>query len=111
MEFSESIRDTLPIINILKEASSKFPEIKNPNPNYFCKVFEDNSGAIDIATNHKYRPRTKHIAVKFHHFHQYTNYGLIKISKIDTKDQEADILTKPVTFPTLQSLRTRLIGW
>ena len=33
-----------------------------------CKVFKDNSGAIEIATNHKCHPRTKHLNCHLHHF-------------------------------------------
>ncbi len=31
-------------------------------PQVHCHVFEDNSGALEMANNPKYRPQTKHIA-------------------------------------------------
>lgn len=76
-----------------------------------CKVFEDNSGALEIAKIHKYRPRTKHLSVKLHHFHDYVTRGEIMINPIDMKDQLADYLTKPVNANILRKLRKEVMGW
>jgi hypothetical protein len=76
-----------------------------------CKVLEDNSGALEIAKIHKYRPRTKHLTVKLHHFHDYVTRGEISINRINTKDQLADYLTKPVNAETLERLRKEVMGW
>ncbi len=64
-------------------------------PNVFCKVFEDNSGALELARLPKLRPQTKHINTCYHHFREHVHLGLIKIYPVGTKDQIADILTKP----------------
>ena len=88
-----------------------FP-IKSARPKVHCKVFEDNnSGALEMAKVHKYRPRTKHINVKLHHFRDYVTRGDISIHPIDTKDQLADYLTKPVNQEILESLRRIVMGW
>ena len=76
-----------------------------------CKVFEDNSGALEMAVNHKYRPRTKHLNVKLHHFRDYVTRKEITIEKINTLDQLADYLTKPVTIEILSPLRKIVMGW
>ena len=76
-----------------------------------CKVFEDNSGAIEIAKVHKYRPRTKHLNVKLHHFRDYINQKEITIHPIDTSLQLADYLTKPVNHFILEKLRQIVMGW
>ena len=47
-------------------------------PTISCNVFEDNSGALHMANVHKYRPRTKHLNVKLHHFRQYVEEGKLK---------------------------------
>ena len=60
----------------------------------YCKVFEDNSGALELARLPKLRPRTKHINVCYHHFRVHVQNGLIKIFPIGTKDQTHDVLTK-----------------
>ena len=64
-----------------------------------------------MAKTHKYRPRTKHINVKYHHFRDYITRGNISVHKIDTSDQCADYLTKPVNLDTLKRLRKRVMGW
>jgi hypothetical protein len=63
-------------------------------PYVYCKVFEDNSGALELARLPKLRPRTKHINICYHHFREHVRKGLIKIFPIDTNDQVADTLTK-----------------
>ena len=60
----------------------------------FCTVFEDNSGAIEMANHHKYRPRIKHLNENLHHFRDYLTRKEIIIRSINTKDQPADLLTK-----------------
>ena len=76
-----------------------------------CKVFEDNSGALEMAKVHKYRPRTKHLNVKLHHFRSYVESGEITIHPISSNDQNADYLTKPVPLDVLTPLRKQIMGW
>ncbi len=53
----------------------------------YCKVFEDNSLALELAGLPKLRPHTKHINVCYHHFCEHVQKGLIKIFPIDTKEK------------------------
>ena len=71
----------------------------------------NNSGALEIAKVHKYRPRTKHLNVRLHHFREHVRNGAITILPIDTKDQLADYLTKPLNHTDLLRFRKRAIGW
>jgi hypothetical protein len=64
-----------------------------------------------MAKVHKYRARTKHLNTKYHHFRDYVTRGDISIHAIDTLDQLADFLTKPVNVDTLQRLRKLVMGW
>jgi hypothetical protein len=108
---SYALRDAIPIMELLKELKAfKFP-IRSAQAQVHCKVFEDNSGALEIATTHKFRPRTKHINVKYHFFRSYINRKEITIHPIDTTLQKADYLTKPVSFDILQRLRPMVMGW
>ena len=108
---SYAMREVIPIMELLKEMKrEKFPIFKT-KPKIHCQVFEDNSGALEMAKTHKYRPRTKHLNVKLHHFRDYVTRGEISIHKIDTKKQLADYLTKPVSQEILQYLRPKVMGW
>ena len=68
--------------------------VKYQQPYVYCKVFEDNLGALELAQLPRLRPRTKHINICYHHFREHVRRGLIKIFPVDTKDQIADALTK-----------------
>ena len=76
-----------------------------------CKVFEDNSGAVEMARIHKFRPRTKHLNVKLHHFRSYVNSDRISIHAIKSGKQLADYLTKPLNAHALAYLRQQVLGW
>jgi hypothetical protein len=65
-------------------------------PYMYCKVFEDNSGTLELERLPKLHLRTKHITLCYHHFCKHVRKRLIKILPIDTKDQVADALTKPL---------------
>ena len=77
----------------------------------YCKAFEDNSGALELATVPKMRPRTKHINIKYHHFRSHVNNGSITVHKIDTAEQPIDITTKPLASVPFKKHRKFILGW
>ena len=58
-------------MGMLKEAAEQGVKIDNLPPKIHCTVFEDNSGALEMARLQKVCPRTKHINQSFHHFREY----------------------------------------
>ena len=107
---SYSIREIIPIINIMEEIT-EYHSLPAIQPKLHLKVYQDNTGAIEMANNPKYRPRTKHLNIRLHHFRKYISSGKISIVKIHTNDQEADIFTKPLPVEQFQKLRKCIIGW
>ena len=98
-------------MNLITELRSNgFPAL-HTTPNVICRVFEDNKSCLEIAINHKSRPRTKHLSVRLHHFRSYVKAKLINIEHISTKDQITDILTKPLPRQQFRVLRDQLMGW
>ena len=97
-------------MHLLKEIDRVF-KINSNKPIFHCKVFEDNNSCISLATSEKFSPRTKHIALKYHHFRSYVKNNIIEILPIDTKEQLADILTKPLDEKLFVYLREKLLGW
>ena len=79
-------------------------------PHVYCKVFEDNSGALELARLPKLRPRTKHINVCYHHFREHVRSRKIKIFPIGTKDQIADTLTKALAQNSFCQHRQAMCG-
>jgi hypothetical protein len=66
---------------------------------------------LELAKNPKMRPRTKHIAIQFHHFRDFVAKGKIRLEHVSTKEQVADIATKPLPRDAFQYLRYKLMGW
>jgi len=108
---SHALRDVIPIIEILKEMKQMGFPVCESVANIHCKVFEDNSGAVEIAREKKYRPRTKHLNCKLHHFRDYVDSGEISIHHIDTTEQPADYLTKSLQHEQFEKLRKMIMGW
>ena len=107
---SQAMRDIIPMMEHLEQLE-KTLNIESKRPSVKCKVFEDNNGAIELAKAPKIRPRTKHIALKYHHFREHVRKGLIEINPIDTLEQVADIFTKALPFPIFNYLRKNIMGW
>eukprot|EP00957_Ditylum_brightwellii_P094739 7214697-Ditylum_brightwellii.AAC.1 len=57
------------------------------------------------------RPHTKHIAVKYYHFQKAVKDKIIIVKRIDTKDEKADIFTKPLPLQSFETLRASILGW
>eukprot|EP00804_Cyclotella_cryptica_P002072 CCRYP_017855-RB/>CCRYP_017855-RB protein AED:0.26 eAED:0.26 QI:0/-1/0/1/-1/0/1/0/216 len=91
---STALRDVIPFMELIKEMREHKLVIVNTQPYVYCKVFEDNSGALELVRLPRLHPCTKHINVCYHHFCKHVRKGLIKIFPVDTKDQIADTLTK-----------------
>ena len=75
-------------------------------------IFEDNNGALALATAPKLTPRTKHIAVKYHFFKDHIGEAKgIRIVKIENEFQKADIFTKGLPMVDFERIRGLLMGW
>jgi hypothetical protein len=107
---SQAIRDVIPIMGLLQEMREQDFKVCCTKPYIYCKVFEDNSGALELARFPNLHPRTKHINVCYHNFCEHVRKGLIKIFPIDTKDQVADTLTKPLVQNVFQPHRCLMCG-
>jgi hypothetical protein len=108
---SYALREAIPVMNLMKEMQQQGITIPSTTAKVHCRLYEDNSGALEILKKTKYRPRTKHLLVKLHHFRDYVTSGEISIHPIGTLDQQADYLTKPVNETTMTKLRRLVQGW
>jgi hypothetical protein len=107
---SQAMRELIPMQSILKEISEMTKFIIGDTIAH-CTVFEDNQGCIDLIHSPKINPRTRHISIKYHHFREHVRAGHLRIQWISTKDQLADIFTKPLPGPAFTYLRKLLLGW
>ena len=72
-------------------------------------IYCDNQSAIALAKNDVFHQRTKHIDIRYHFIRQHVNEGRINIKWVDTKQQQADILTKRINNSSLVVLRNKLM--
>jgi hypothetical protein len=115
-----AIRELLPLRRLLEEilahsyihfpkASTSIVQTPTLQPS---QVYEDNSACIVLATTEStFKPRTKHIALKFHHFQDQVRNGTVQIAKVATDKNWADIFTKPLVKQKFQNLRYLMMGW
>jgi hypothetical protein len=109
---SAAMREVLPLLSLMKEARKRgVPMKKVKVANIHCKIFEDNVGAIELAKVPKMRPRTKHLNIKYHHFRQHVQSGLLSLHYVRTESQIADIFTKPLSESLFVKHRKQLMGW
>ena len=80
-------------------------------PRIYCKAFEDNSGALELARTPKLRPRTKFINCKYHHFRSFVESGKIKLYSVRTEEQLADLFTKPLGPELFHKFTEAIFGW
>ena len=106
-----ALREAIPIIQLLSEMSHHKLNPNQPTPTVHCKVFEDNVRALEMAREHKFRPRTKHMHIKYHHFRSYVDSKQISIDHLNTENQHADILTKPLPIASFKRHRCIMMGW
>jgi hypothetical protein len=68
----------------------------------------DNIGATYLASNPVFHARTKHIEVDFHFVRERVEQKLLQIKFISSKDQLADVFTKPLPLPLFEVCRRNL---
>jgi hypothetical protein len=84
----ESLRDTVPMMQLIKEIQDCGFKVPTATPVVQCRLL------TTIWT--KLRPRTKHMNLKHHHFRSFVRRSLITIHHVGTLEQSADVMTKPL---------------
>ena len=108
----QAMRDLIPMRRLLQETGSALNLDFSQPAILHSTVFEDNNGALSLALSPKMSPRTKHIAIKYHHFREHVGEDKgILVVKIDTTLQKVDIFTKGLPAETHQNIRKLLMGW
>jgi hypothetical protein len=82
------------MINLFKDMIAMGLPVTTSTAKAHCRVFEEYIGAFEIAKIAEYRPSTKHVNIRLHHFRSYVKDGQISIHKIDRLKQPADLHTK-----------------
>ena len=96
---------------LIEEVQSQGFSIRTTKPTVHCKIFEDNSGALEIAKVPQMRSWTKHINLKYHHFRSFVSKGLLSIQPVGSREQAADIMTIALPLDDFLRHRSFLMGW
>lgn len=71
-------------------------------------IFCDNRSAIKLASNPRFHERSKRIELDCHFIRHHILSGAIKVLPIRTKDQIADLFTKPLSGPILKYFLSKM---
>ena len=88
------------MIETLKDYGLTFPER--------VPIFCDSTSAISISKNPCLHSKSKHIDIRFHFLRDQYEKGVVDVIHVDTYDQLADILTKPLDEKPFERLRGEL---
>ena len=107
---SQDLRKVIPLMSLTKEIKTTFPVLLG-YPEFICNIHEDNQSCIKMAQADKLSPRTKHTALKYHHFRSFVKSKRVTTKYYRTEMKKADILTKPLSDALFFRLRHMIIGW
>ena len=98
-------------MGLFKEIKQQGFEVQIDPPSIHCKVFEDNSGALELARLPKIRPRTKHINQSYHFFCEAVERNEVSIVSTPTECQLVSMLTKPLPEEPFLHHHKNVLGW
>ena len=110
VSLSMCMRELIPLRRLLKEVQGVL-KFKSSVSSAASTLFEDNQGAVTLANVPKMTPRSKHIAIPYHFFHEEVKKKEVEVKHILTDKQLADLLTKGLVEAKFEGLRDRLMGW
>ena len=108
---SQAMRELIPLRRMVSEVCKALKIKPYTGTKIKSTVFEDNNGALGMAVSPKITPRNKHIAIKYHFFLENVKSGDIQVIKIDSAEQQSDILTKGLGRTIFETVRKLLKGW
>ena len=110
MALSMSLREVVPLMGLLKETNQQGFQVQIDPPSIHCKVFQDNSGALELARLPKIRPRTKHINQSYHFFREAVERNAVYCIYSNRKSA-GHMFTKPLPEEPFVCHHKNVLGW
>ena len=112
---SSTLSEVLPFRNLIRTVARATGLNEDCATDFKVTCWEDNAGALILANSDpgQHTPRSKFYDNKVHWFRSFIKDGTdrIQVVKVDTKEQLADMFTKPLTLPIFSYLRKKLMDW
>ena len=110
---STAMREVLPLRDLVRVVAEGCGIRSDCLTTFKTTVWEDNMGALTLANLDpgQNTTRSKFYDSKVHWFRSHLKPNQIKVTKIDTKEQRADIFTKSCLRDVFERLRKMLMGW
>jgi hypothetical protein len=112
---SIAMREVLPLRELVQMEACGIDIDHKVQADFKIMVWEDNNGCLTLANLDpgQSTPRSKFYNSKVHWFrsHLHDEESGIKVMKVDTEEQLADLFTKPLTREPFEKLRFMLMGW
>ena len=111
MALYHSVRELIPLKVLIKEVIDNLG-IESEKLDFVSSstIYEDNNGALVVATSPRMTPTSKRISVKYHWFRQHVGKEFV-IRKIESENQMADNFTKGLQGQISVRIRKLLCGW
>ena len=75
---------------------------------YTIRMYVDNMGSIDLTKDPRFHNRTKHIPIHHHFIREHVEDKTFEMIYCPTKDQLADVFTKPLPRATFMDIVNKL---
>ena len=73
-------------------------------------LYVDNSGAVELSRDRKSCHRSRHVDRRYFKVRELAALNELAVQHIDTADNPADLLTKPLPFASYSKHRTTLMN-
>ena len=68
----------------------------------------DNTSSINVSKNPNMHSKTKYIPIKYHYLREQVSQKNVRLQYIDTREQIADIFTKPLCKESFECHRNKM---
>jgi hypothetical protein len=107
---SDALQVMLPLKRMIVELSTALSLPPTISATILATVFEDNNGALILATTQRLTNRTKYLLLRWHWFWGFYPSEFL-VLKIESRNQRGDYLTKQLTRDGFEHNRLLVQGW
>ena len=100
----KALADTVAEITWLEALLNELGITSKVSPTLWC----DNLGATYLSANLVFHAQMKHVEVDYHFVREKVAQGKLRVQFISTRDQIADVFTKPLPSQRFLMLRSKL---